>query len=320
MIFIIFVMIINSYYLPKTDYCHLKKLDKDKNNNKKENSNKDNSDENDGNENNSEPKKVNEGFIDIEESNRRFIKIKDLVQLEKEMNKHAKDIQKEASDIAKFKKDNKFFVSTANVNSYKNIKTFIEDEKLNPRYHEDLRESNRDDKIRKMNKDIADLKIQLEKKKLNKDSSGKIKNIKNYNAEHYIRVTQSAEHNEKTKSENRDNPFTLFINKGCASYDKESNNFKVSEMCNLSDKKQQFKLKEITDKNYNKEIDKKKEFLYSLPENSTLDQPFYIINPVEIDTTTDNKKCLTQLGKHLSVEPCNLHTNQRWIYDFKNKK
>ena len=156
MIFIIFVMIINSYYLPKTDYCHLKKLDKDKNNNKKENSNKDNSDENDGNENNSEPKKVNEGFIDIEESNRRFIKIKDLVQLEKEMNKHAKDIQKEASDIAKFKKDNKFFVSTANVNSYKNIKTFIEDEKLNPRYHEDLRESNRDDKIRKMNKDIAD--------------------------------------------------------------------------------------------------------------------------------------------------------------------
>lgn len=307
MIFIIFVMIINSYYLPKTDYCHLKKLDKDKNNNKNENSN----------ENNSEPKKVKEGFVDSGELNRRYIKIKDLRNLEREMNTHAKDIQKEANDIAKFKEDNKFYVSTANVNSYKNIKTFIEDEKLNPRYHEDLREFNRNEEIKKMITDIGELKkIKIP----DKNTIGKIKNIKNYNADHYIRVTQSAEHNDKSRNENKVNPFTLFINKGCASYDKESNNFKVSEMCNLSDKKQQFKLKEITDKNYNNEIDNKNDFLYSLPENSTLDQPFYIINPIEIETDPNNKNCLTQLGKHLSVEPCNLHTNQRWVHDFKNKK
>ena len=256
--------------------------------------------------------------------------------MKNDTNKLINKINKNSNKIKKFKNDTVFYQPNSNINSYKRIKKFIEDEKYNPRYHESLREYDRNYKIEKINKDLSDI-ISKKSDTIELAQKGTLKNIKSYNANHYIRVKQPHEINgnkliNDNKINNINNPFTVFVNKGCLSFNNEDNSFKVSDMCNLTDSKQQFKLNKINETNkYNKIVeDSGNKFLYSLPKdnnNIKLDQPFYVIHP--IDNSGDNSgenlnknqtKCLTQLGEHLSVEPCNLHTNQRWLFDFKDRQ
>ena len=319
MIAVIFFIIIHSYYLPKNKYCHLNRS----NNKTKLNSNAKNN-KNDKNNN-----QVKEGFDGHTEDDRRYIKVSDLKDLEIKTEKQIADINDKTKHINDFKENinKKFYRANYNLDSYKKVKKFIEDEKYNARYHDSLREYDRNVKIDTLNAEFDKLSSQIPDFL---DEPGKIKNIKNQNANHYIKVSQKSEFDDKSKNINRNNPFTVFINKGCLSFNNGDNNFKVSDMCNLTDNKQQFKFNKIDNKNtYNKIVkDSGNEFLYSIPEDkkginnsvtiNDLDQPFYIINPVE--NIEDNKKCLTQLGEHLSVEPCNLHTNQRWIPDFQDRK
>ena len=416
MIAVIFFIIIHSYYLPKNKYCHLNRS----NNETQLNSNTKNNN-NDKNNN-----QVREGFDGHTEQDRRYIKVSDLKELEEKTYEQIASIDDKTKQINDFKENDnkKFYRANSNLDSYKKVKKFIEDEKYNARYHESLREYDRDVKIDTLNTEFNKLSSQIPDFL---DEPGKIKNIKNQNANHYIKVSQKSEFDDKSKNINRNNPLTVFVNNGCLSFNNEDNSFKVSDMCNLTDGKQQFKFNKIDNKNtYNKIVkDSGNEFLYSIPniknyklvieasgntfkwnnngsgiypntgvsitgnaqslegnvsvnfastsghskddyftftvQNNViskqssniidgtmtptisdimtpttsnesaisdnerdngkindLDQPFYIINPVE--NIEDNKKCLTQLGEHLSVEPCNLHTNQRWIPDFQDRK
>jgi hypothetical protein len=307
MIAVIFIIVIHSYYLPKNKYCHL-----NSSNNEKEINN------------NAEHKNIKEGFDGHTEQDRRYIKISDLKDLEKKTYKQISQIDEQTEQINRFKENDtkQFYVANSNLDSYKKVKKFIEDEKYNARYHESLREYDRGVKIDNLNTEFDNLRVQTPNFL---KEPGRIKNIKNHNADHHIRVTQTKNLENVNKVNNLNNPFTVFVNKGCISFDKdENNNFKVSNMCDLTDSKQQFKFNKIETKDtYNKIVkDSGNEFLYSIPNDNEkineLDQPFYVINPVE--NIEENKNCLTQLGEYLSVEPCNLHTNQRWIPDFQDKK
>lgn len=313
MIAVIFFIIIHSYYLPKNKYCHLsnKNIQTETNNNS-ENKNSNN--------NNNSP--VQEGFDGHTEEERRYIKISDLKDLETKTNEQILQLDERKNKINDFKDNDKktFYRANSNIDSYKKVKKFIEDEKYNSRYHESLREYDRNTKINNLNKEFNELKKNIPNVS---EQEGRIKNIKNPNANHYINVAQENKFNNINKKDNLNNPFTIFANQGCLNYNNDKNNFKVSDMCDLSNKKQQFKLNLIGTKDkYNKIVkDSGNEFLYSILNNdksrNELDNPFYIINPIE--NIEDSKKCLTQLGEHLYVKPCNLHTNQRWIPDFQNR-
>tara|TARA_B100000902_G_C27318953_1_gene923081 strand:+ start:472 stop:1467 length:996 start_codon:yes stop_codon:yes gene_type:complete len=331
MIVVIFAIVIHSYYLPKNKYCHLNNIN---------NNNDTNSDTNNTNTKNNNKRKKNttdvlENFNSHNEG-QMYFKGKDLKKMTKDTKKLLKELNKQSEKTIKFKDKNNFYVDSANINSYKRLKKFIEDEKYNPRYHESLREYDRNYKIDQLEKDYLDI-LSKKNESILAAQKGKMRNIKSYNANHYIRVAQprklnNVELKNTNKLDNLNNPFTIFVNKGCLSFNNENDSFKVSNMCNLTDRKQQFKLNNITKKEqYNKIVeDSGNEFLYSLPthdENINLDQPFYVIHP--IDNSEDNSgenlnknktKCLTQLGEHLSVEPCNLHTNQRWLVDFKDRQ
>ena len=322
MIAVIFFIIIHSYYLPKNKYCHL-----NRGNNETEPNSNDKNDKND--KNNKNNNQVKEGFDGHTEEDRRYIKVSDLIDLKTKTDGQINEINEKADKINDFKEKNKFYLANFNLNSYKKLKKFMEDEKYNARYHESLREFDRDSNIENINKDYNNI---LSKKDniIQAAKKGKLKNIKSHNANHYIRVTQPNQVNDNntkniSKLDNINNPFTVFVNKGCLSFNNQDNSFKVSNMCNLSDSKQQFKFNKIDNKNtYNDVVTKSgTNFLYTIPvdKNETqnkLDQPFYIINPLENDE--ERTHCLTQLGAHLSVQPCNLHTNQRWIPDFQDRK
>ena len=329
MIAVIFFIIIHSYYLPKNKYCQL-----NRSNNETEinNNSKNKNDKNDN--------QVKEGFDGHTEEDRRYIKVSDLKDLKIKTEGQIEDIKYRTKQINDLKEKNEFYRANYNLDSYKKLKKFMEDEKHNSRYHESLREYDRDYNIDKINKDYCTILSRTDNI-IKSAKKGALKNIKSQNANHYIRVSQPYKVNNNdskntSKIDNINNPFTVFVNNGCLSFNNEDNSFKVSNMCNLTDSKQQFKFNKIDNKNRYNEIVKQSgtSFLYSIPVDkkginnsetknnsealNKLDQPFYIINPLENEN--ESTKCLTQLGEYLSVQPCNLHTNQRWIPDFQDRK
>ena len=153
MIVVIFAIVIHSYYLPKNKYCHLNNIN---NNSDTNNTNTKNNNNNNNNKRKKNTTDVLENFNSHNEG-QMYFKGKDLKKMTKDTKKLLEELNNQSEKTIKFKDNNEFYVDSANINSYKRLKKFIEDEKYNPRYHESLREYDRNYKIDQLEKDYLDI-------------------------------------------------------------------------------------------------------------------------------------------------------------------